>query len=71
MHPQTVPIAIARLQIALHRSFVALTALQSRFKKAISMAGDRVTDGRKAGFDPLMLTHVTGGTPAHMRRAQG
>ena len=58
---KTTPTGYSRLQIALHWLVFALIAQQYLFKDAMSAAWDRVTDGLKAGFDPLVLPHVAGG----------
>ena len=62
MPAKTAPTGYSRLQIALHWLIFALIAQQYLFKDAMSAAWDRITDGLEAGFDPLVLAHVVGGT---------
>jgi len=71
MPAKTAPTGYSRLQIALHWPVFALIVHQYLFKDAISAAGHRISEGLEAGFDPLVLAHVGGGTQARMRQAQG
>ncbi len=58
----TAPTGYFRTQIALHWLVFALIAHQFLLKDAISKAWERITEGGTAGFDPLVLAHVAGGT---------